>query len=110
MQESEVSPLPSRSRCRAPVGGALIQNLLTSEQLPVALFLLPAPSPLPSAIVFISPPEDPRCCCCFLWPLCARRPTLPRLRPSVLQQGPLSSISPYLFFIETPSFCSVASF
>lgn len=33
--------LPSWSCFRAPVGGALIQNLLTSEQLPVALFLVP---------------------------------------------------------------------
>lgn len=37
--------LPSWSCFRAPVGGALIQNLLTSEQLPVALFLVPRSQP-----------------------------------------------------------------
>lgn len=44
MQEFKVS-LPSWSCFRAPVGGALIQNLLTSEQLPVALFLVPRSQP-----------------------------------------------------------------
>ena len=100
MKESEVSPLPSWSRCRAPVGGALIQNLLTSEQLPVALFLFPAPSPLPSVIVFISPPEDPLVL--LLLPAAALCSS-PRAAPaSCCRGGPLSSISRYLFCFETP--------